>query len=847
MLNVLRMLTWAYYCKQWEGTGKTAKDYDKLADFINHATGRGDLGAFTKAAPWLNAMFFSPRYIMSRIQVPLDLINTTPAVRKVVARNLVSFVGAGMFAQFLASLAGGETEDDPRSSDFGKVKIGNTRIDFWAGFQPYVRVIAQIITEERKSTKTGEIYHIDPIDVGINFFRSKLAPVPGLVWDLKAGETFIGEELSAENAEKIIYEQLTPMSVQDWIEAVRDSGLVTGTGFGLLAMLGVGIQTYGDNWESAELKLGLPQRGDNFPYTIENEIYDVKDYYSEISDMLQIGTGVGATYEMLSQKKNIPALVLSVAQARDVLREIGFLPNKRLTTINADSTKGDTFEQYRVQWLAREKITNAEELAKFDKDYPDAYLGNISQAQYALLVEYHSLPETEKANFLGNHPELYINPREEWLRTHPQENALLAVWGKADPYSTEAVNKVSALVKSLGIPENALVMKDLDRVTELKLKNQSLFDLVDAYGGLDDTLKGPDGLTARDRAIQQLYLDNPDFRDDERRIQALDVGTKEHPTLDTMVEGWVERGQIADEFGTSSPEMKLWLIDNKEVHQWALDNALLTDTGEDWNENILRLQVNYREDFDKYDDYGDITSPLYISNDTARADAREAMLFDKGKMTEFGTAYYTINALQKDIPENLVPDYVEYYGIRKQEGVDYGAGWYEDDWYLLENKDFYYAMYDLGIWTPPESFDTNLARGYLALPTGTQRTEFRIAHPELDNLLMTSFSKVPTKEVYSLYKEYQGLSEGEPRLNFRHEHPNLDAWLLLAGKVAKLVGDRWTTTDPALANRKYWLDEASHYKDLLKNLGIRENITAEELTDYQAEEIEKAIRALRGF
>jgi len=40
---------------------------------------------------------------------------------------------------------------------------------------------------------------------------------------------------------------------------------------------------------------------------------------------------------------------------------------------------------------------------------------------------------------------------------------------------------------------------------------------------------------------------------------------------------------------------------------------------------------------------------------------------------------------------------------------------------------------------------------------------------------------------------------------------------------------------------------ASHYKDLLKNLGIREDITAEELTDYQAERIEEAIRELRGY
>jgi hypothetical protein len=199
--------------------------------------------------------------------------------------------------------------------------------------------------------------------------------------------------------------------------------------------------------------------------------------------------------------------------------------------------------------------------------------------------------------------------------------------------------------------------------------------------------------------------------------------------------------------------MKLWLIDNKEVHQWALDNALLSDNGEDWNENILRLQVNYRADFDKYEDYGETASPLYISNDTARADAREAMLFDNRGMTSFGTAYYTINALQKDIPENLVPSYVEYYGIRKVEGVGYEAGWYEDDWYLLEHKDFYQTMLSLGLWQERD------------------------------------FTKVPTKQVYSLYKQYVGLPTGDPRLDFRRQHLDLDAWLVLA-KGLTPIGNR---------------------------------------------------------
>jgi hypothetical protein len=93
---------------------------------------------------------------------------------------------------------------------------------------------------------------------------------------------------------------------------------------------------------------------------------------------------------------------------------------------------------------------------------------------------------------------------------------------------------------------------------------------------------------------------------------------------------------------------------------------------------------------------------------------------------------------------DLVATYVDYYGIRKKEGVDYSAGWYEDDWFLLENRGFYETMVSMGLWQAKD------------------------------------FSKVPTKEVFSLYKTYSGLPTGQPRLDYRKANPTLDLWLVLA-------------------------------------------------------------------
>jgi hypothetical protein len=641
-LDTLRMETWNYYCRKWEGTGKSVKDYDNLASFINHATGRGDLGKLSNAGAWLNGVFFSPRFVVSRIQVPLDLITSTPAVRKVVARNLVSFVVTGLGVLMLAKLGGAETEDDPRSADFGKIKIGNTRIDFWGSYLPYVRFVTQVLLGERKSTSTGEVYEVDWTDIVQNFVRSKLAPMPGLVWDLKAGKTFIGEEINVENAAQLVYERLTPIFFQDIRDAIQDTGL-PGIGYGILSMLGVGIQTYENNWNSLEDNLGLPKRAEDLPFTIVNEIYSSKDYYGDVSPMIS-----NATADMLKEKWGIPEKVISVAEAKDIKRELEILPNQKLYMINADPQDGDTFEQYYIQWKQRGQITDKEELKEFDTQYPNAHLGNISQSEYVLLQQYNQLDKSGKEQFLKDHPELTINPRTEWLKSHPAENALLAIWGQANILTKEAYTTFQNLIKTLDIPSNALPERTLPPDTSidnyfsyldilnersassweaqilmiddpdlrnflerdlpdtprealvLKIKHRDLYDLSDSYSN-KDSINYIESDKARQEALDKLKADNPDWVDDTRRIEAIEKDGLDYQEL------WVERGRIidGDKIGSSdksnSSEAKVWLLDHPDVFQWALDNEILTDDGSTWNEPVLRLNAKWRVQDDEYD------------------------------------------------------------------------------------------------------------------------------------------------------------------------------------------------------------------------------------------------------
>ena len=197
-MNKLRVSIFDRTAEQWEGANKTKSDYKKLADVINHSTGIGTGKFIDKYGPILNAGFFSPRYLLSRFQLIgdgakafADIATGKPgAISKIVASELVSFVAAGFLVMAMAEAAGAGVERDPRSSDFGKIKIGRTRIDVWAGNQQLARAAVQLITGQGKSIRSDEIYTKNRLEVFGSFIQSKLSPAVGLGVELLSKKTF---------------------------------------------------------------------------------------------------------------------------------------------------------------------------------------------------------------------------------------------------------------------------------------------------------------------------------------------------------------------------------------------------------------------------------------------------------------------------------------------------------------------------------------------------------------------------------------------------------------------------------------------------------------------------------
>jgi hypothetical protein len=250
-LNKVRMDVWESVVTGWAKKGWTPTnhkvDFDNLARYINWSTGRGSLPkAASQAGGLLNATFFSPRLQLSRIGLPfysaIALASGSKTVAKIAARDLVAFVGAGATGLALARLGGAKVELDPRSTQFGKVQIGNIKMDFWTGMQPWARYVAQIVSGQRKSA-SGRILPVDKLDVSMQFIRTKLAPMASLITSLFSGKTVIGEDIWAKPTWKTLRDNLLFLSAQDIADAVADSGLKGG----LIAspgLLGAGVQTY---------------------------------------------------------------------------------------------------------------------------------------------------------------------------------------------------------------------------------------------------------------------------------------------------------------------------------------------------------------------------------------------------------------------------------------------------------------------------------------------------------------------------------------------------------------------------------------------------------------------------
>lgn len=242
-LNKLRADSFDALAQTMPIAGEPTKvEAEALANFVNVATGRGKIGSEGASAKALSTVFFSPRYLASRFQLLAGqpLYGGNLATRKVIAKEYARFaIGMGVYYA-LSMLVGGDVEDDPRSSDFGKIRFGDTRIDPLAGLGQIVTLTGRLATGETK-TLSGETKDARATDVLARFLRTKLAPIPGAALNIVEGENIVGEKTTAATVARDL---LTPITYRDIATSMEEQGVAKGLALALLAFMGEGVQHY---------------------------------------------------------------------------------------------------------------------------------------------------------------------------------------------------------------------------------------------------------------------------------------------------------------------------------------------------------------------------------------------------------------------------------------------------------------------------------------------------------------------------------------------------------------------------------------------------------------------------
>lgn len=247
-LNRLRADSFDAMAASLSREGKvTLEEARAIGNFINVATGRGNIGGAAQAAVAMNTVFFAPRYVVSRFQILAGqpLYRGTANTRLLIAREYGRFlIGAGVVYGLAATMQDEPLETDPTSTDFLKIRFGDTRLDPMAGLIQVTTFTARELDavkdffarDKQKRPKYGT-----GADVLGRFLRTKLSPNVGAAVNVVSGKDVVGREASPAS---VIKSAVLPISFDDIRKAIEEQGVAKGAALGLLALFGMGLQTY---------------------------------------------------------------------------------------------------------------------------------------------------------------------------------------------------------------------------------------------------------------------------------------------------------------------------------------------------------------------------------------------------------------------------------------------------------------------------------------------------------------------------------------------------------------------------------------------------------------------------
>lgn len=210
------------------GVDVTSKyELESIGKVVNSLTARGEFKGGTPGV--VKAILWAPKMLKANLDVLTA--HTGQDISRFATKeawtNLFKIVSTTAIVLAIAKAQDPDSVDlDPRSSDFGKIKIGDTRIDITGGQGSIVTLAARMLTNSSKSSTSGEVTPYGTgfgdrsrFDAIIDFLTNKVTPPVRTIVNILKGEDFEGNTPTVAGE---LYSAYTPIAVQHVMDYMKD-------------------------------------------------------------------------------------------------------------------------------------------------------------------------------------------------------------------------------------------------------------------------------------------------------------------------------------------------------------------------------------------------------------------------------------------------------------------------------------------------------------------------------------------------------------------------------------------------------------------------------------------------
>ena len=232
-----------------QGVDVTDKyELESIGKIVNSLTAKGTFKKGGSSA--VNAVLWAPKMLKANFDVLTA--HTGQDISKFATRE--AWTNLFKISATLATIymiARSQDEDsvelDPRSADFGKIRLGSTRLDPTGGMSSLVVLASRMISGSYKSSTTGEVVPYGSgfgeqsrFDALVSFLTNKVTPPVRVLIDVMKGEDFNGNPPTVQGELERAYTPIAIQNVMNYIENPTPE-----KGIGVIAdFLGISSNTY---------------------------------------------------------------------------------------------------------------------------------------------------------------------------------------------------------------------------------------------------------------------------------------------------------------------------------------------------------------------------------------------------------------------------------------------------------------------------------------------------------------------------------------------------------------------------------------------------------------------------